>query len=105
VLLEVAIWRAKRRVRSLVRRRYRCCEVSSIGAVDIHPRHLAFWVKTDTDAQRDALQADPDLQRRLREVLREVRYPAAAIDEVGFAFESQETVDRDYEGSWYYAMK
>ncbi|MDC8026858.1 hypothetical protein NBY09_11905 [Elizabethkingia anophelis] len=33
------------------------------------------------------------------------KYPKNAIEYVSINFESQETVDRDYEGNWYYYYK
>jgi len=75
------------------------------GAVDIHPKHLAYWITTDTDAQRDRLAADTGMQDEFRRILMRVGYPAEAILDVGFAFQSEETVQRDYGGNWYYAVK
>ena len=31
--------------------------------------------------------------------------PEAYVPTIGVVFQSQETVDRDYEGSWFYAMR
>lgn len=103
--LPVVIRRAERRVRQLVCARFPCCRVWSFGATDIDPKYLAIWISTDTDAERDALAGDDALRRHLYDVLREVGYPAGAVDQVAFGFESQETVDREYQGNWYYAMK
>ena len=40
---------------------------------------------------------EPELER--------LGYPRAAISSVAFAFESQETVDRRYQGNWWHAMR
>lgn len=103
--LHSIIYQAEIEVAALAQSRYPCCRVFSFGAVEINPRHLAIWITTDTDAQRDALNEDAAFQRGLRDILRGVGYPAAAIDLVGFAIESEETVRRDYAGNWWYAIK
>src|SRR5262245_37730396 len=99
------IHRAERAILALVRARVPGGGVFSIGAVDIDPRHLAIWIQTDTDAQRDALRQDLGLQAGVRAALREAGYPEAAIGGVGIAVESEETVKRDYGGNWWYAIK
>lgn len=55
------------------------------------------WVITDTDLRRDRLASDPELCGRLAEA---TDFPPAR-----FVFQSQETVTRDYQGSWFYAMR
>jgi hypothetical protein len=104
-----ALWlkkrNANRRIQAVVRRRFPKAIVVHHGATYINPRHLAFWTITDTDAQRDDLSRDTQLLDQFRHELLKVGYPAEAVPLVGFAFESQETIDRDFGGSWYHAMK
>lgn len=58
-----------------------------------------------TDHDRDLLRSNQSLIADFCNALFEVGYPADAIPYVAFAFEAQETVDRDYAGSWWYAVK
>lgn len=76
-----------------------------IGAVDISPVHLAYWITGATGGERDRLSADAALVESFRAVLAEAGYPTEAVPGVGFAFESQETIDRVHGGNWWYAVK
>lgn len=71
-----------------------------IGPISIDKPSWSCWVVTNTDKERDGLATDGALKARLN----------AAADEAGFApdsfsFQSQETVNRDYNGSWFNAMR
>lgn len=90
---------------ALARTKEQSAGIFHFGAVDIHPKHLAYWLTTATDAQRDRLAADSAMQDEFRRILLRAGYPADAVLEVGFAFQSEETVQRDYGGNWYYAVK
>jgi hypothetical protein len=71
----------------------------------LSPSNLAFWITTQTDAERDLMRSAPELVSEFRQVLLDVGYPATAVADVGFAIESQQTVDRDYNGNWWYCVK
>jgi hypothetical protein len=58
------------------------------------------WLATATDAQRDALAADPKLEERVRQVCAQ-----HAVAVRGVTVESQETVERDFQGSWFYRLR
>lgn len=96
---------AARKIVALARERVASAGIFHFGAVDIHPKHLAYWITTATDAERDRLAGDADLQDEFRRVLLRSGYPADAVLEVGFAFQSEETVQRDYGGNWFHAVK
>ena len=51
------------------------------------------------------MRTTPELTSEFRRALSVAGYPPDAIVEVGFAFESQQTVDRDYGGNWWYAVR
>jgi hypothetical protein len=103
--LAATVRKAEREIMRLSRQECPDAEVFSHGAIDINPRHLAIWITTKTDQDRDRLRANQALLSELRATLINLGYPPDAVPNVGFAFESQETVDRDYDGSWYNAVK
>lgn len=75
--------------------------VSAFGTSD----EVWVWLATTTDAQRDALPSKEPLLSAVREAVAEVGYPVAELDNIHSTVQSQETVDRDYKGSWFYALR
>ncbi len=78
---------------------------TSYGAVDISPVHLAIWIITDADAQRDQLLALPDFIQTCRAALVASGYPPEAVPHVHFGAASEETVLRDWGGNWWHFFK
>lgn len=103
--LEPIIKTALARIIALARADCASAGAFHIGAVEISPACLAVWVTAKTDKERDRLKGSAALLASFRQALAEAGYPATAIPHVGFAFESQETVDRDWKGSWWACIK
>jgi hypothetical protein len=62
------------------------------------------WLGTTTDAERDALAGtEPTLLSKVRRTAE--RHGFAPEKVCGISVESEETVARDYEGSWFYALR
>lgn len=61
------------------------------------------WLGTSTDSERDALLAMPDLPELVTDAIQASGFDHSLIR--GATAQSQETVDRDYEGSWFYALR
>ncbi|MBN1439037.1 MAG: hypothetical protein JW929_06460 [Anaerolineales bacterium] len=80
-------------------------EVFHYGANVLHPGFLVFWIAVKSDQLRDALKSDAVLQRRLRQAIVDADYPAQGREDVQINFESQETIDRDWNGSWFEYLK
>jgi hypothetical protein len=96
--LWLSIYRAKQKIKRLARERYPNANVFSERAAD--PRSLAIFIATATDAESSAMRNDSGLYKQLSDTLLQTGYPPAAIPFIKFRIESQETVDRDYGGSW-----
>lgn len=79
--------------------------VTHYGAVEIHPRHLVYWICVKSDAERDRLDKNLELKTRLRALLEEFNYPVEGRKHVAIGFESQETVDRESGGHWWHHWK
>jgi hypothetical protein len=98
--LWLVIHRARREVGRISRRVVPSARVFIYrGAGLASPRWLVVWVATRTDAERDYLLQDKSLDQQFRNALIRTGYPAGA-GRVRFVVQSQETVDRDYGGSW-----
>lgn len=71
----------------------------------VHPYSVWVWLGTATDAERDAMPENMPYLVEVSTVLQAVDLPPADVGEIGTAAQSQETVDRDYEGNWFYALR
>ncbi|SNS29645.1 hypothetical protein SAMN05421770_101384 [Granulicella rosea] len=103
--LKRSIRRAKKRIRPLLNSRFPNINVSSFGAIEIDPQYLCLCIDTTTDAEKDTLQHDTDLLEQMRQEFVDAGYPADSVPLIAFSIESQETVDRDFGGSWWTARK
>ena len=80
----------------------------------------AFWIVVETDKQKEVLNKNEKLIAELKGLFNETGYmdliskiweqevKQQSLDYLktpGIVFESQQTVDRDFEGNWYHAMK
>ena len=70
----------------------------------VRPYSVWAWLGTATDAERDALPELP-FRDEVLEILRSAGLSEGDVGEFGTTKQSQETVDRDYEGSWFYALR
>jgi len=75
------------------------------GAYKIDPKNLVFWICVTSDLMKQNLVSNPQLMIRLRALLVKYDYPENARQSVAIDFESQETVDRESNGSWYVHFK
>ncbi len=65
---------------------------------------FAVWMVTATDAERDSLSARIDADP-VRHALEGAGFGAGQPEQLTVVVQSQETVDRDYAGSWFYALR
>jgi hypothetical protein len=101
----LAAWRAKRRIKRIVRRQVPGAKVFSSGSPRIDPHNLAIWIATRTDDERDRMYATRRLLPAFRQELFAAGYPPEAIANVAFSFESEETIARDFAGNWSYLTR
>jgi len=79
--------------------------VDYFGAYDIDPKNLAFWICIESDKEKNKLKSDALLMNIFQNLLIKYNYPKSAVGFVFIDFQSQETIDREYEGNWYYFYK
>ncbi|WP_157498362.1 hypothetical protein [Leifsonia sp. Leaf336] len=63
------------------------------------------WLCTTTDVERDALRSDLTLVDSVMAVMRSVGFSSTDIARSDVVVESQESVDRETEGSWFFRMR
>jgi hypothetical protein len=66
---------------------------------------VCAWLCTQSDRDRDALRLDPTAVARAVAVLSASGFTSEEYLASGVHFESEETVARDYESSWFNAMR
>ena len=97
--LEPEVKRTEGLILKVVRGVVPSARLERIGPIDFEPPTWSCWVVTNTDAECNRLANDIELNQRLF-VAAQAGFPPDS-----FTFQSEETVVRDYEGSWFYAMR
>ncbi|GAA5035689.1 hypothetical protein GCM10023335_81740 [Streptomyces siamensis] len=77
-------------------------QVGAFVAAFSEPFYYWVWLGVSTDQERDACRQDVTIDGRVRRVAAEYRMTELYH---GFTIESQETVDRDYEGRWFHRLR
>jgi len=104
-LLKLKIWRIESALKTLLKAAGIKPLVWSFGAYYIDPKHMVFVVGVPSDKERDALRNDNDFLAKMKGLLVRFNWPVPAREHVAFDIESQETVDRENNGNWWYHYK
>ncbi|WKE65377.1 hypothetical protein PVT67_17190 [Gallaecimonas kandeliae] len=105
LLLKWKIWRIESALKNLVRAEGLKPMVWSFGAYYIDPKYLVFVVGVPTDTAKETLKSNSTFTASMKELLETFNWPIQARPEVVFDVESQETVDRENNGNWWYHYK
>lgn len=70
----------------------------------VWPYDVSAWLCTTTDAERDELRDQP-FHEAVFEILVGAGLPVRDLGQLRLTKQSQETVDREYQGSWFYALR
>jgi hypothetical protein len=91
---------------SLIVNRLRSYGVDEVRFVAAFPRDaFAVWLCTRTDRERDRLGNPDPLLEKTRSILLEAGFSTSQVAALRTVAQSKETVDRDYEGRWFYALR
>lgn len=71
----------------------------------VHPFSLHVCLVTATDAERDSLGSSNPFLAEVESVILANGFPVEHASINGSYTQSQETVDRDYKGNWFYALR
>lgn len=97
-------WRALKRLAKALRREFARDGVAHVEYVIAFSDPFDFWVwlGTRSDRDRDILATEPTAGERIRALA-----SAHEVGELyeGFSVESQQTIDREYQGSWFYRLR
>lgn len=104
-LLKWKVWRIERAIRQVIRSAGVKPIVWSFGAYYIDPKHLVFVVGVTSDSERNRLRTDPSFMESLQNLLVHFNWPVVARKYIYFDIESQETVDRENDGNWWFHYK
>jgi|EBPBio282013_DNA_FD.fasta_scaffold13737_5 hypothetical protein len=63
------------------------------------------WLVTSTDAEKATVVEHGFFRSQVLSALAGAGVARDLVERAGVTVESQETVDRDFEGSWFYAMR
>lgn len=92
--------------RSLVVEGFSDQGVTRVEYVSAFPQDdFAVWLATTTDAQAQALSHVVGLRERVAAILVGVGFREDELSGLMVVTQSQEAVDRDYGGSWFYALR
>jgi hypothetical protein len=105
LLLKWKIWRIESALKNLVRAEGFKPIVWSFGAYYIDPKHLVFVVGVSRDEEKETLKASGSFTASMKGLLETFNWPIEARPSVVFDVESQETVDRENNGNWWYHYK
>jgi hypothetical protein len=105
ILLKWKIWRIESALKQLVRAQGFKAMVWSFGAYWIDPKHMDFVVGVSTEKNKLELKSNRNFVLAMAEVLERFNWPLEARAAVTFDIESQESVDRESDGNWWYHYK
>ncbi|QJU55090.1 hypothetical protein SCB71_18750 [Herbiconiux sp. KACC 21604] len=69
------------------------------------PLPVAVWLVVENDAEAQELRSRSDIEDIVSRALRRAGLPSRDVEGFRVVVQSEETVTRDYEGSWFYALR
>jgi len=85
-------------------RNYFNCAVIDANAVFFKPEKCYICIKIEYDNQKEKLKNPVELLSKFREFLFDVGISKSIASNLDLHIESKETVFRDFDGNWFYAL-
>ena len=81
--------------------------VVRVEYVSAFPDHQPFavWLGTATDSEAVRLRTLPTIRARVHDLLVAHGFEERDLGGLMVVVQSQETIDREYDGSWFYALR
>jgi hypothetical protein len=105
IVLKWKIWQIENSLKKQIKSRGIKPNVWSFGAYYIDPKNIVFVAGVQTDEEKEKLKTDIKIQNQMKELLERFNWPLDARKYVTFDIESQETVNRETNGNWWYHYK
>lgn len=105
ILLKWKIWRLESDLKALIKNLGIKPIIWSFGAYYIDPKHMVFVAGVQTDKEKMELNSKQSIQNQMKDLLVKYNWPIEARKYVLFDIESQESVDRENNGNWWYHYK
>ncbi len=83
-------------------------EVDIVASFESWDDGMGVWVffPTDEDLKRHSGDGTTEaIERDFRNLLKELKYPFRRFPRLGFVFDSDENVQKNYEGSYFYRLR
>jgi hypothetical protein len=104
MLVYFKIKRALNKLQNYICKKFFQCKVVDANTAIFRHSKLYACIKVNTDKQKIKLKSEGSLASIFKQFLIDSGFPSENINRHELYVESQETVERDFDGNWYFAL-